>query len=407
MVRYTPSFVNLSGASEAIGNALQQAAQFRMQQEAIVRREIDDFKSTYDTGKMMAKDIPLFATAFDEYRKKAIEFNKLNRGGANTEKISAKQAELDAVRGKLNKVYTDSAKGASVLVDMVRYADRMTNSGYALPDDMNRTMMMLKTKPIDQINFDEIKAPTAYNFKANERDFTQLDAALRDIKANKGSADIPGSAFPVELGKKGEKGYQVVNITEKEQFTIKDPNAVKARVDDALTADALLRNAAVDQKNSLQAALMSQNTDADSLINKKFAQNIANKIIMAYPELGGDITKASPAMVIAANRGYLDRNILGTSVSTKEFDKKLAALNLNMRDDATKARLKMARDRIAGRNSGANASTLRLILETGGNLYSTEDLEDMGITQDMIDKARASYIQLAAQRGYKAGTIPQ
>lgn len=407
MVRYTPSFVDLSGATQAIGNALQQAAQFRMQQEAIVRREIDDFKSTYDTGKMMAKDIPLFATAFDEYRKKAIEFNKLNRGGANTEKISAKQAELDAVRGKLNKVYTDSAKGASVLVDMVRYADRMTNSGYALPDDMNRTMMMLKTKPIDQINFDEIKAPTAYNFKANERDFTQLDAALRDIKANKGSADIPGSAFPVELGKKGEKGYQVVNITEKEQFAIKDPNAVKARVDDALTADALLRNAAVDQKNSLQAALMSQNTDADSLINKKFAQNIANKIIMAYPELGGDITKASPAMVIAANRGYLDRNILGTSVSTKEFDKKLAALNLNMNDKATQARLKMARDRIAGRNSGANASTLRLILETGGNLYSTEDLEDMGITQDMINKARRSYIQLAAEKGYRPSFIPQ
>lgn len=407
MARYTPSFVDLSGATQAIGNALQQAAQFRMQQEAIVRREIDDFKSTYDTGKMMAKDIPLFATAFEEYRKKAIEFNKLNRGGANTEKISAKQAELDAVRGKLNKVYTDSAKGASVLVDMVRYADRMTNSGYALPDDMNRTMMMLKTKPIDQINFDEIKAPTAYNFKANERDFTQLDAALRDIKANKGSADIPGSAFPVELGKKGEKGYQVVNITEKEQFAIKDPNAVKARVDDALTADALLRNAAVDQKNSLQAALMSQNTDADSLINKKFAQNIANKIIMAYPELGGDITKATPAMVIAANRGYLDRNILGTSVSTKEFDKKLAALNLNMNDKATQARLKMARDRIAGRNSGANASTLRLILETGGNLYSTEDLEDMGITQDMINKARRSYIQLAAEKGYRPSFIPQ
>jgi len=67
----------------------------------------------------------------------------------------------------------------------------------------------------------------------------------------------------------------------------------------------------------------------------------------------------------------------------------------------------MARDRIAGRNSGANASTLRLILETGGNLYSTEDLEDMGITQDMINKARRSYIQLAAEKGYRPSFIPQ
>jgi hypothetical protein len=399
--------VDFSGIGQSIAQGLQQAAQFRMQQEAIVRREIDDFKSTYDTGKMMPKDIPLFATAFDEYRKKAIEFNKLNRGGANTEKISAKQAELDAVRGKLNKVYTDSAKGASVLGDMVKYADRMTNSGYALPDDMNQTMMLLKTKPIDQINFDEIKAPTAYNFKANERDFTTLDGALKGIKENKGSVDVPGKSFDIEIGTKGEKGYQVVSVPEKEQFTIKDQYAVLGRVTDALNADALIKNAAVDQKAALQASLGSTATDTDSLIAKQLAKKTADKILTAYPELEGDITKASPAMVIAANRGYLDRNTLGTSVSMKEFNAKLAALKLNMNDKATQARLKMARDKILGKNSGANASTLRLILETGGNLYSTEDLEDMGITQDMIDKARRSYIQLAAEKGYRPSFIPQ
>jgi hypothetical protein len=376
-----------------------------MQQEAIVRKEIDDFKSTYDTGKMMAKDIPLFATAFDEYRKKAIEFNKLNRGGANTEKISAKQAELDAVRGKLNKVYTDSAKGASVLGDMVKYADKMTSAGYALPDDMNQTMMILKTKPIDQINFDEIKAPTAYTFKANEKDFTTLDSALKGIKENKGSADVPGSGFPIELGKKGDKDYQVINIPEKEQFTIKDQYAVLGRVTDALTADALLKNASVDQKAALQASLNSTATDTDSLIAKQLAKKTADKILMAYPELEGDITKASPAMVIAANRGYLDRNTLGTSVSMKEFNAKLAAMKLNMNDKNTKERLKLAKDKILGKNANVSASTLRLILETGGAMYSPEDLEDMGITQDMINKARASSIQYNLQRGYKPGFI--
>lgn len=407
MAKYTPSFVDLSGFNQGITQGLQQAAANRLMQENIVRREIDDFKSTYDTGKMMGKDIPLFATAFDEYRQKAIEFNKLNRGGANTEKISAKKAELDAIKGRLNKVYTDSAKGASVLNDMVRYADRMTNSGYALPDDMNQTMMMLKTKPIDQIDFDNIKAPTAYNFKASERDFTTLDAALKGIKENKGSAIVQGEGFEVPIGEKGKPGYQVIKVPEKEQFTIKDQYAVLGRVTDALTADALLKNAAVDQKVALEADLNTTATDADSLIRQQLAKRTADKILTAYPEINGDITKATPAMVIAANRGYLDRNSLGTTVSMKEFNAKLATLKLNMSDKATQERLRLARNKVLGKNSGANASTLRLILETGGNLYSTEDLEDMGITQDMIEKARASYIQLAAQKGYRPSFIPQ
>ncbi len=406
-LNYVTQGLDFTAFGQGIAQGLQQAAARRMQQEAIVRKEIDDFKSTYDTGKIMGKDIPLFASTFDEYRNKAIEFNKLNRGGANTEKISAKKAELDSIKGKLNKVYEDSAKAANVLADMVKYADRMTNSGYALPDDMNRTMMMLKTKPVDQINFDKIKAPTAYTFKANEKDFTTLDGALKGIKENKGSVDVPGKSFDIEIGTKGEKGYQVISVPEKEQFTIKDQYAVLGRVTDALNADALIKNAAVDQKASLQASLNSTATDTDSLIAKQLAKKTADKILTAYPELEGDITKASPAMVIAANRGYLDRNTLGTSVSMKEFNAKLAALKLNMNDKATQARLKMARDKILGKNSGANASTLRLILETGGNLYSTEDLEDMGITQDMINKARRSYIQLAAERGYKPGFIPQ
>jgi hypothetical protein len=397
--------VDFSGIGQGIAQGLQQAAQFRMQQEAIVRKEIDDFKSTYDTGKMMAKDIPLFATAFEDYRRKAIEFNKLNRGGANTEKISAKQAELDAVRGKLNKVYTDSAKGASVLGDMVKYADRMTNSGYSLPDDMNQTMMLLKTKPIDQINFDEIKAPTAYSFKANEKDFTTLDGVLKGIKENKGSVTLQGKGFTVPLGEKGKPGYQEIEIPETEQFTIRDPYAVLNRVNDALTADALLKNAAVDQKAMLEANLNTQGTDTDSLIKKQFAKKTVDKILTAYPELEGDITKATPAMVISASRGYLDRNTLGTSVSTKEFDKKLAGLKYNRDTEMGKKNYQRALDKILGKNSSVSAGMISKIVEYGGALWDDETLMDMGFTKEKIQAARDASVQYYLQRGYRPGAL--
>lgn len=398
-LNYVTQGLDLSGIGQGIAQGLQQAAALRREQENIVRKEIDDFKSTYDTGKMMAKDIPLFATAFEEYRQKAIEFNKLNRGGANTEKISAKQAELNAVRGKLNKVYEDSAKGASVLGDMVKYADKMTSSGYALPDDMNQTMMILKTKPSSQIDWDNIKAPTAYTFKANEKDFTTLDATMKGIKEDKGSATVPGKAFSVDLGGK------MIDIPETEQFTIKDQYAVLGRVTDALTADALLRNAAVDQKANLEANLNTTATDADSLVKAQLAKKTAEKILIAYPELKGDITKATPAMVISANRGYLDRNTLGTTVSMKEFNAKLAALKLNMSDKATQARLKLAKDKILGKNSSVSAGILSKIVEYGGALWSPEQLDDMGISQEMIDKARAASVNYYLQRGYRPGAL--
>lgn len=397
--------VDFSGLGAGIAQGLQQAAAARREQENIVRKEIDDFKSSYDTNKIMGKDIPLFATEFDNYRAKAIEFNKLNRGGANTEKISSKKAELDAQRSKLNKIYSDSSTSANILTDMVKYADRMTGSGYSLPDDMNADIMKLKKTPIDKINFDDFKAPTAYNFKANEKDFTTLDAAMKGIEEKKGSATVQGKGFTVDLGEKGKPGYQSIEIPETEQFTIKEKYVVLNRVDAALTADAMLKNAAVDQKNLLESSLNTTATDTDSLIKKQLAKITADKILTAYPEIEGDITKATPAMVIAANRGYLDRKTLGTSVSIKEFNTKLAALKFNRGTETGEKNYKLALNKILGKNSAVSAGMISKIVEYGGALWDDETLMDMGFTKERIQAARDASVQYYMQRGYRPGAL--
>ena len=402
-LNYVTQGLDFSGLGQGIAQGLQQAAAVRREQENIVKKEIADFKSSYDTDKIMGKDIPLFATEFDNYRTKAIEFNKLNRGGANTEAISSKKAELDAQRSKLNKIYSDSSTSANILSDMVKYADRMTGSGYSLPDDMNADMMKLKMTPIDKINFDDFKAPTAYSFNADEKDFTQLDGALRGIKENKGSAII-GKTF-IPIGDKKDKDYKEIEVPEEETFTIKDPYAVLGRVTDALGADARLKNAAVNQKISLTSNLNTTATDTDSLINRQLAKKTADKVLTAYPELEGDITKASPAMIIAANRGYLDRNTLGTSVSTKMFNAQLAALKYDTSTKMGKSKYEAALKKIAGKNSAVNSSTLRLIMETGGAMFDNEYLQDLGLTQDVIEQARKNSIQYYLQRGYKPGAL--
>jgi hypothetical protein len=392
--------VDFSGLGQGIARGLEQAANMRMQQDQIVRKEIDDFKSTYDTGKMMAKDTPLFATEFENYRKTAIEFAKMNRGRVKAADLTAKKAELDTVRGKLNGVYENSAKAASVLDGLVKYADRMTATGYALPDDMNRDIIKLKTQPIDKINFDELKAPTAYEFEANETDLLQLDRTLTGIKDNKGEY-TKSEAFKIPLGDPNKPGYQEISVPEREKFSMKDPYAVLGRINQALVADARVKNAAVNQKEQLLLSLQSKEADTDSLIAKQLAKATADKILAAYPELNGDITKASPAMVISATRGYLDRNTLGTYVSMKEFDASLKKLNLNMKDD----RIAIARQKALGKNKQASASMLNFLVQTGGELYSEDELADMGFTKAEITAAQNAMISFYQRRGYQPGTI--
>jgi hypothetical protein len=396
--------VDVSGLGQGIARGLEQAANMRMQQEQIVRKEIDDFKSTYDTGKMMAKDTPLFATEFDNYRKIAIDYSKMNRGRAKSADLAAKKVELDAARGKLNSVYESSAKAASILDGLVRYSDKMADSNYSLPDDMNKDMMILKTQPVDKLDLTKFKAPGAYEFEANERDLAELDRTLVGIKDNKGEY-TKSEAFKIPLGEPNKPGYKEISVPEREKFSMKDPYAVLGRINQALGADAKVKNAATKQKEMLLSNIQNIKTDTDSLIAKQMAMKTADKILAAYPELNGDITKASPAMVISATRGYLDRNTLGTYVSMKEFDANLKGLNLNMKDKATLDRLAIARQKALGKNKQASASMLNFLVQTGGELYSEDELADMGFTKAEITAAQNAMISFYQRRGYQPGTI--
>lgn len=396
--------IDFSGLGQGIARGLEQAANMRMQQDQIVRKEIDDFKSTYDTGKMMAKDTPLFATEFENYRKTAIEFAKMNRGRVKAADLAAKKAELDAVRGKLNGVYENSAKAASILDGLVRYSDKMADSNYLLPDDMNKDIMILKTQPVDKLDLTKFKAPGAYEFEANEKDLAELDRTLVGIKDNKGEY-TKSEAFKIPLGDPNKPGYQEISVPEREKFSMKDPYAVLGRINQALGADAKVKNAATKQKEILLSNIQNTKTDTDSLIAKQMAMKTADKILAAYPELNGDITKASPAMVISATRGYLDRNTLGTYVSMKEFDAKLKNLNLNMKDKNTQDRLAVARQKALGKNKQASASMLNFLVQTGGELYSEDELADMGFTKAEITAAQNAMISFYQRRGYQPGTI--
>lgn len=392
--------VDFSGLGQGIARGLEQAANMRMQQDQIVRKEIDDFKSTYDTGKMMAKDTPLFATEFENYRKTAIEYAKMNRGRVKAADLTAKKAQLDSVRGKLNSVYENSAKGASVLDGLVKYADRMTAAGYALPDDMNKDIIKLKTQPIDKINFEELKAPTAYEFEANDDDFTGLDKEVSSIKDNKDEESV-GSAFKISLGEKDTPGYEEIDVPQMEKFTRKDSSTVLGKLTTALTAKARLKNAAVNQKNALISTLNSKDSDVNSLINKQLAERTKEKILIAYPQLKGDINNVLPEMVIAANRGYLDRNVSGKYISMKEFDAKFKLL----KQSDLKKYQKLRQAAIGSNKKYAPSYLFNTAAKTGGKGFSNEVLEDMGFTKAEMEEIRKGLVQFAKDSYIRPGDV--
>lgn len=384
--------VDFSGLGQGIARGLEQAANMRMQQEQIVRKEIDDFKSTYDTNKIMSKDIPLFASEFDNYRNTAIEYAKMNRRRVKPSEIAAKKAQLDAVKGKLNKVYTDSAMAGSVLDGLVKYADRMTAAGYALPDDMNRDIIMYKTQPIDKIDFTKAKSPADYQFEANEKDFVDLDRVISTIPSKKSEYTV-GEAFSEKVGN------ETISIPEKEKFSIKDPGAVLGKIGQSFISDVRLKNAAINQKNTLISNLNNTSTDEESLIRKKLAQNTADKILKAYPELNGDIKKVFPEMVVAASRGFLDTIPLGRYVSMKEFEAKFK----NVKETNKELYNKLKAD-IKGKNQSVSTSLMKLAIETGGEFLPSE-LEDLGYSKQDIERMQLALISYKQRIMYNPGTL--
>jgi hypothetical protein len=90
--------------------------------------------------------------------------------------------------------------------------------------------------------------------------------------------------------------------------------------------------------------------------------------------LGRNLGTIASGKMNAGNHSVnLDRNTLGTYVSMKEFDASLKKLNLNMKDD----RIAIARQKALGKNKQASASMLNFLVQTGGELYSEDELADI------------------------------
>lgn len=176
MATYRPSFVDISGLSEGISQGLEMAAKIKRQEDALAEARIDDFMKMYQPGKLMQNHIPEFTNAYNNYKQAALQYTKLNRGGANPEQLAASKAMMDNALTGLNNVYSTSVKTAEKLAETSEVMKFARTKGLSIPEQLNNDYKLLSSSPVSQLSGTIDKMPSAYsyNIQSEDIDYTKL-----------------------------------------------------------------------------------------------------------------------------------------------------------------------------------------------------------------------------------------
>lgn len=178
MATYRPSFVDVSGLTSGISRGLEVAAQLKKQQDALAESSVDEFMKTYQPGKLRPMDIPDFTKSYSAYKQAALNYSRLNRGGAQPEQLAVAKAVMDKELGNLNTVYSNSASAAEKQAEYADYLKMARTKGYDVPNEVSQMLNSLSSTAIS--GFDVNKIPSAYSFDIvpKEVDWAELGKTL-------------------------------------------------------------------------------------------------------------------------------------------------------------------------------------------------------------------------------------
>ena len=175
MAQYTPSFVNLSGATQGLIQGFQQAAQIKQQQDQLVQSQIDEFQKNYNPNKLREQDLPAFTMAFKEYKDAALRFSRLNRGGGKPEEVAVASKLKDKALNEMNDLYRKSTLAAGQQADYADYIRNARLRGYAIPKSVNDIYMGLNNSSIKDVNVENIPSAWSNPLVAQEVDYDKLN----------------------------------------------------------------------------------------------------------------------------------------------------------------------------------------------------------------------------------------
>lgn len=294
MAQYTPSFVNLSGASQTLGNAFVQAAQMKYKQDQIVQSQLDDFEKNYNTEKLRDQDLPVFTSAFNNYKEAALRYSRLNRGGAKPEEIAAASSLKDRALNEMNSIYSKSASANQLLKERADYRRLMAQKGYTTTDDVNNEIMQLSTSPVTDLDLKKFTSPYDKPIYANDKDYQFLYGSLKTARTIQDNVEDATKSQEIDI-----KGYGKVKIPYMVSTTGSDINDVIALTANALKARPALNNTAIKEYTDFVQKLAIPETETDPVLASE--REIAKKKYNDIMQITGGKYSLSPELLLASN----------------------------------------------------------------------------------------------------------
>ena len=204
MATYRPSFVDVSGLTSGVSRGLEVAAQLKKQQDALAEAKTDDFLKTYQPGKLRQMDIPDFTNSYTNYKQSALNYSRLNRGGAKPEELAIAKANMDKSLGEMNSIYSKSATAAEKQAEYAEYLKTARIKGYDVPAEVSAFTNVLSSTPISKIDVGVIPSAYTFDLVPKEIDWSELGKKLDNAGAKIKDITTVRRKVPVRTGIDGK-----------------------------------------------------------------------------------------------------------------------------------------------------------------------------------------------------------
>lgn len=374
MATYRPSFVDVSGLTSGISRGLEVAAQLKRQQDMLAEAKVDDFIKTYQPGKLRQMDIPDFTKSYSDYKQAALNYSRLNRGGARPEELAAAKAQMDKSLGGLNEIYSKSTRAADRQAEYAEYLKTARTKGYDIPTEVSAFTNVLSTTPITKIDVDTIPSAYTFDLVPKEIDWSDLSKKVDNGGAKIKDIETRREKVPYRTGIDGKPIYADA-VT---KYVGRSPKTTVDLLTKIAMADAKLSNSAKTDYNLLKEGIA--NGSPASI--ERF-----NEIREYFPNIT-KLEDITPMMVFGLP--LYRKESQGTTVDTKGADAEYAR-----KKDVTQ--IVLTRQRIA--QAGARGA--------GSEKVGTEAIgHPSNIVSAIVDDAAGTTIPYPATKELQRYSLP-
>jgi hypothetical protein len=313
MAQYTPSFVNLSGATNALVNAYDRAAQMKYQQDQLAQKQLDDFEKNFETDKLRTQDLGAFTSAFQNYKEAALRYSRLNRGGAKPQEIAAANVLKDRAFNEIKDIYSKSTSANQLLKERSDYRKLMIQKGYTTTDDVNKEIDALSNLSVKELDLNAFTSPYDKPIYANADDYKYLNGSLNTIKPNPVDVEDKSKTKKIKI-----EGYGEIEVPYMVTVNGRNIGDVISLTETAIKGKPALWNTAVKEYNEFIQKLAIPETETDPVLASE--RELAKKKYQDIMDKTGGKYALTPALLLASNTSALTTSTKDKGLDKKYFD---------------------------------------------------------------------------------------